>query len=178
MTTGGCFADISGSPCGEAGETVTDIPHPQPSTPSRPRQGGSFQRCTVKSHVKVKARFTPVGSTKWKVYLCLYVAVRKVAVKKVPPGHQRGREVGVAKQSESPGWRLCSPRLHLTLYEPMKWLNHFTADVYNAIDPYLFITPAGFSLVKPEGGRFNTGTTERSRNDPSLTFSSAAHRNS
>lgn len=39
------------------------------------------------------------------------------------------------------GQYLCSPRLHLTLYEPMKWLNHFTTDVYNAIDPYLFITP-------------------------------------
>lgn len=33
----------------------------------------------------------------------------------------------------------------------MKWLNHFTTDVYNAIDPYLFITPVyavgSFSLV-------------------------------
>lgn len=43
--------------------------------------------------------------------------------------------------SESHDRHLCSPRLHLTLYEPMKWLNHFTTDVYNAIDPYLFITP-------------------------------------
>lgn len=34
------------------------------------------------------------------------------------------------------------PRLHLTLYEPMKWLNHFTTDVYNAIDS-LFIYYAG-----------------------------------
>lgn len=42
---------------------------------------------------------------------------------------------------------LCSPRLHLTLYEPMKWLNHFTTDVYNAIDPYLFITPGPLSLL-------------------------------
>ncbi|KAL0127664.1 hypothetical protein PUN28_003149 [Cardiocondyla obscurior] len=41
---------------------------------------------------------------------------------------------------ESHDRHLCSPRLHLTLYEPMKWLNHFTTDVYNAIDPYLFIT--------------------------------------
>lgn len=43
--------------------------------------------------------------------------------------------------NESHDRHLCSPRLHLTLYEPMKWLNHFTTDVYNAIDPYLFITP-------------------------------------
>lgn len=29
----------------------------------------------------------------------------------------------------------------------MKWLNHFTMDVYNAIDPYLFITPGPLSLL-------------------------------
>lgn len=34
------------------------------------------------------------------------------------------------------------PRVHLTLYEPMKWLNHFTTDVYNAINS-LFIYYAG-----------------------------------
>lgn len=50
--------------------------------------------------------------------------------------------------SESHDRHLCSPRLHLTLYEPMKWLNHFTTDVYNAIDPYLFITPV-FCLHSP-----------------------------
>lgn len=29
----------------------------------------------------------------------------------------------------------------------MKWLNHFTADVYNAIDLYLFITSAHSSIL-------------------------------
>lgn len=53
-------------------------------------------------------------------------------------GWKRGSHGGVG---ESHDRHLCSPRLHLTLYEPMKWLNHFTTDVYNAIDPYLFITP-------------------------------------
>lgn len=51
--------------------------------------------------------------------------------------------------SESHDRHLCSPRLHLTLYEPMKWLNHFTMDVYNAIDPYLFITPVYPSVSFP-----------------------------
>lgn len=50
-----------------------------------------------------------------------------------------GWDATVTAESESHDRHLCSPRLHLTLYEPMKWLNHFTMDVYNAIDPYLFI---------------------------------------
>lgn len=49
------------------------------------------------------------------------------------------KEANRMGHGESLGWRLCSSRLHLTLYEPMKWLNHFTPDVYNTIDPYLFI---------------------------------------
>ena len=58
-------------------------------------------------------------------------------------GYERWIEKRIARRSarESHDRHLCSPRLHLTFYEPMKWLNHFTTDVYNAIDPYLFITP-------------------------------------
>lgn len=39
----------------------------------------------------------------------------------------------------------------------MKWLNQFTADVYNAIDPYLFIT------VVHSGGGFRRWSSTISR---------------
>lgn len=67
-------------------------------------------------------------------------AVGRVGGERGSKYRDAAKETNGRRQSESLGWRLCTPRLHLTLHEPMKWLNHFTPDVYNAIDLYLFIT--------------------------------------